>query len=569
MALITGLISTGTAVLGTFGFTAASSFAAAAYGALSYAALGYATNALLGPKTTPSGANRGYRVTARGTALDAQIIYGSAATGGVLVYRNLSDSNSSVLFDVIALAAHECDAISDVYVNGYKVLNYLTAKNGSIDASLTEGWVGEVEDADGTNVGQIFKNSGNALLHVSKLLGTEDQQAPSNIVSEVTEWTTAHQLRGVCAAVVRYTYSANVFPNGIPSLQFVVRGKKVYDPRTGNTQWSSNPALCIRDYILADYGLNEPTTRIDDYLVRTSAVYCEKTAADGARWFTCNGSFTTAAQPHDILSDLLTSMGGLLWYAQGQWRMKPAVITNLQAIFTEDDFRSSITLVTKHSRRDNFNVVRGKYQGAETNYQPTEYAQVDQILAAGDALSLDDCGVDELYSVVTIGNTDWNVVGGSIGVDYSVDPLVRITGAGKALQAGTTGTAQRALGRYVVQDALEELPIDFDLPFTDTEAEARRIANVFLERNRQQLTFKCKFGMSAFAVQVGDIVSLTRARYGWTAKRFEVSWWSFGMEPDGDLQVELTLREIDASVFDESQDGPVWDQATYDAISTA
>ena len=42
---------------------------------------------------------------------------------------------------------------------------------------------------------------------------------------------------------------------GVPKVTCLVKGKKVYDPRTGETAWSRNPVLCLRDLLLSDrYG---------------------------------------------------------------------------------------------------------------------------------------------------------------------------------------------------------------------------------------------------------------------------------------------------------------------------
>ncbi len=45
-------------------------------------------------------------------------------------------------------------------------------------------------------------------------------------------------------------YDADAFPNGVPEVTAVVKGKKVYDPRTSTTAWSDNPALFKRLYYI-------------------------------------------------------------------------------------------------------------------------------------------------------------------------------------------------------------------------------------------------------------------------------------------------------------------------------
>jgi hypothetical protein len=271
---------------------------------------------------------------------------------------------------------------------------------------------------------------------------------------------------------------------------------RVVDP----SMWSDNPALCIRDYISSGYGLSESAENIDDAIVEVAADVCDRIADNGEKFFTCNGNFTTAQSPYDILNDLLTSMGGLLWYSQGKWRMKPAYWVAPTLTLTEDDLRSSVAVKTRHSRRDNFNVVRGTFRGDETDWQITDYPEVS-------------------------------------------NPA------------------------FLTADNGQESVVDIELPFTDNSDEARRIARIALERNRQQLTVAASFGLQAFECQVGDVINLTISRFGWASKPFEVTSWTFGLVDDNDLQVQMTLREISESVFDEVDDGVIYERDNTTLLS--
>ena len=45
--------------------------------------------------------------------------------------------------------------------------------------------------------------------------------------------------------------------NGNPSVSCFVKGRKIYDTRTGETKYSTNPAMCLRDFLLSKrYGLS-------------------------------------------------------------------------------------------------------------------------------------------------------------------------------------------------------------------------------------------------------------------------------------------------------------------------
>jgi hypothetical protein len=438
-------------------------------------AMGAALKALTPkPSFGANAANRGYQVTQRGAAVDHQVIYGQTRVGGVVVYDALSGDDNEYLHRVVAFAGHEIEEFTTFYLN---------------DVAVT------LSGSDVTNEEfQIEDDSGNFeeyAVRINTHLGADGQTADSDLVSEVTEWTTNHRLRGIAYAYFRFKYDPNVFDQGIPDISAVIKGKKVYDPRSETTVWSDNPALCMRDYMISDYGLAEDSANIDDTLVSTAANVCDYynyPTLTGDPRFTLNGAFLVSSTPYDVLTDLSSAMGGLLWYSQGKWRMKPAYYTNPVMSLDEDDLRSTISVSTRHSRRDNFNIVKGVYRGPDTNYQPTDYTPV--------------------------------------------------TDAG-----------------FLTIDGNQESVLNLDLPYTDDFDIARRLALITLERNRQQITVQASFGLKAFRCQVGDIIQLTNSRFGWSSKEFEVISWNFGLQNEYDLQVHLTLRETSENVFDDISDG--------------
>ena len=472
MAILGGaLLSAGTASIaaGTFVFsTFATNFALSL-------ALGAAMKALT-PKPSVSGSDRGYQTNSIGPAQDHQIIYGKVKVGGAIVYDETTGVNNKLLHRIIAIAGHEVESFDKFYFNDEEI---------TIDSN------GEVTSPS-QYVGKI---------RVNTHLGSPTQAADTDLVAESNKWTDQHRLQGIAYLYVRLKFDADAFPNGIPTITAVVSGKKVYDPRSGLTAWSSNPALCVRDYLTSKYGIEEYATNIDDVLISTAANICDQTnTIAGDTRYTCNGAFTTASTPYDMISELLKSMGGTLWYAQGKWRVKPAYWTPTVMNLNLDDLRSSISVSTRHSRRDNFNVIKGTFRGEESNWQVTDYPQV-------------------------------------------------------------TNSA------FLVADNNQESVADVDLTFTDNSVESRRLGLISLERNRQQLTVNASFGLRTLELQVGDNVTVTNPRFGWTNKEFEVVQWSFGLTNDLDLQTQMTLRETAESVFDEVSDGVVYERDNTELLS--
>ena len=138
--------------------------------------------------------------------------------------------------------------------------------------------------------------------------------------------------------------------------------------------WSSNPAICMRDYLTSDYGLSESFDNIDDELFLTAADYCDADLSPAR--FSCNGSFNLEASPEEIIRNMLSSMGGTFWNYSGNWAVLAAQYQEPALELGKSDLRGNLQVATRHSRRDNFNTVRGQYKGAETEYQPDDYTEV-------------------------------------------------------------------------------------------------------------------------------------------------------------------------------------------------
>ena len=421
--------------------------------------------------------NRGYSVLTTGSALDHQIIYGKMRVGAARLFDHTTGGDNKFLHRVLGFAGHEIEAFETIYIND---------EVATIDSS--------------GNVTSPARYSGH--INIYTHLGAADQEADSNLVSAVTDWTAEHRLRGIAYLYCKFNFDADAFPNGVPEITAVIKGKKVYDPRTAATAWSDNPALCVRDYILSTgYGLGEAAVNIDDTAVTAAANICDQTNTTASTTrYTCNGAFTTAIQPGEFLTNILTSTSGTLWYAQGKWRMKAGAFTSSAMSLDENDLRSGITVSTRHSRRDNFNEIKGTFKGDESNYQVTDFPPV-------------------------------------------------------------TNSA------FVTADNGQVTVADVELPFTDNSIEARRIARIMLESNRQQLTIRASFGMRALALQVGDTVAITNTRFGWSGKLFQIAEWKFGLGDELGFGVEMTLKETAASVYDEIDDGIVYERDNTTLLS--
>jgi hypothetical protein len=154
-------------------------------------------------------------------------------------------SASKHLYILITLSAHPVQEIGNVHLND-EILE--------IDSSgiVSGKYYGSVIVKKG-----LGTTAGDADLHAFLIAENLTAKDGSPL------WTANHLQVGCGKILVRLAPSRNTFPSGIPNISAVVRGKKVYDPRTATTYYSANAALCIRDYLLDTAQLGQ-YSEIDD-----------------------------------------------------------------------------------------------------------------------------------------------------------------------------------------------------------------------------------------------------------------------------------------------------------------
>ena len=413
----------------------------------------------------------GVTVTSKGAINPHRIIYGKTRVGGTIVYAETSSDND-FLHMVIAFAGHEVNDFTKIFFNEDEV-------------ALTQ------DGSDSNGIARFFPSSGNEYegkARIKKHLGTDAQVADADLVSDITQWTTDHRLRGIAYLYVRLSFDSDIYPNGVPNISAEIQGKKVFDPRTSATAFSSNPALCIRDYLLdTNYGLNADATEVNDTNFQAIANICDEdvTLTSGTEdRFTLNGSFILSSSPKTIMENMLSSIGGALIYSNGQFKLRAATYETPSVTLDESNLRSGITLNTRISKKELFNAVKGIYSEPANNYQPEDY------------------------------------------------PIL------------TSST-------FETEDNGERIFGEFNFPFTTSSTTVQRLAKIQLQKARQQISFTTVFDLDAFELDVGDTVNITNSRLGFTNKTFEVSAWSFSATGPNPLPVvNCEFRETASTVYD-------------------
>lgn len=307
---------------------------------------------------------------------------------------------------------------------------------------------------------------------------------PASLISE-TSWTSQHRLEGQAYIYIRLEYDPNVFTS-LPNLSAVIAGRKVYDTRTGQTAHTSNPAMIIRDYLTDQtYGLGAFSSELNE------------------------DSFVTAANICDESVSLTPSGSELRYELDGLVDTGNTPRSNIEQLLTA--LNGSLY-----------------YSGGKWSLRAGAYVIP--------AITLDE---DDLASGVTVATSvsardTFNAVKGQFSgpeTDFQATDFPEITSS-----------------TFEAEDNIERRYINLDLPYTTSSARAQRIAKQILYKNRQEVTIRASFKLSAFKFEVGDTVMINNTRLGFTNKVFEVISWRLNFT-ESNVSVDCVLAETNSNVY--------------------
>ena len=88
------------------------------------------------------------------------------------------------------------------------------------------------------------------------------------------------------------------------------------------------------------------------------------------------------------------------------------------------------------------------------------------------------------------------------------------------------------------------------LNLCNNNVQAQMLGNRFLKSARMDLQVTCSVGYIGLELSAGDIVTVTNANYGWTAKLFRITKVIQKFGESGEITVDLTMTNYDPTVFD-------------------
>lgn len=466
-------------------------------------------------------------INAIGTESPHVYVYGRARTGSTYVAMFNSGSRDEYKHLVAVHAAHECDAIEEVYINGEALLldtngfttsprytrqdtlnaveffgatNTLVLSNanptgGGIvvmsSVALGDGGIGTIYppySLSGNTItllieGDVLSSTVNyqyvtftPMVRVMKHLGTPDDPADATLLAEVpAKWTPTAVLRGLCYTVIRLNLNQPEFQGGIPQIEVLVRGKKLYNFRTGETAWSQNNAEVIWDYLTSEIcGVPPSDLPLDQFI--TAANVCDEGDSSFTPLYTFNGTIDSGMDKSATLERMAQSMAGGL--VSTSWDIYAGKYTAPVMVLEQADFIGTVSMTPGLSDSDLYNGVRGQYVSEENNYVPTDF---------------------------------------------------------KAFQNAA----------YVAADG-RELWTNIDFGFTNEVQRIWNIARIFTEDQRNAFTLKAEYSMKVWGLKVGQRIMHNSTTFGWSNKIFRITDKKFAPSS----KVELTLKEDDPSIWD-------------------
>ncbi len=472
--IIGGILVVGGVLIGTLGGQPALGFAIAAKG------LGVIYNAATGDRALEE--QQGIVLENRtGAKQPLPVVYGKTRLGPILADVRVdpaSDKRKRLV--VVCSFAHGSqdgtgvEAIDEIYLDNALAWTLAGGTQAPYDTNIDD-------DTDPHQPGEHLK----VIVH----LGTDSDVVDPILTSLFgTEWPSTAKGLGVCYVVLLLWYNPEIFGGGVPRINAVMRGQKLFDPRDSTTVYSTNPALAIRDFLTSPvYGYGADETEIDDASFEAAADYCDEQVNGGQgsqKRFEVGGWANTGKAIRGSLADLTTACRATVIHVAGLWRI---IIRQNQSV-------SGLVLTPSNTMEGSWRyVLPGSVDAA--NSSVVQYIDPDK--------------------------------------DYQIDSV-------QWPEPGQTNP-------LLIDDSDVLHRISLNLPFTDNRLRAQQIAMVLLRESREAIAVILSGKEDLLQAEVGDIVELTHPSPGWVLKPFWVIATNY--RPHNGA-IDLILVEFEPTVYD-------------------
>jgi len=541
---------------------------------------------------------KGQDIMANKTAAGGKIpvIYGTRRVGAQIVYLDTKANHSKDLYVVYALSVGEVEDILQYTIEldgnpltdpkqfrngGYVGTDKITSGNYSLNSANQSA--GD-RNHSGDNEGGFYPDPTKRYDYVLNLHhGATSQTADPMLRASIPEqWSTNHKLNGIAYIAAFYRYDKHGMFRGVPQLTVQVKGKKVYDPRSDTTAWSSNAALCFLDYIQNDeYGKGLATADINMTTFETAADKCD--ALQNQPFYGSsyqNVTFSAAANTRNLCIQLYDdafqnkvdevisvkdSLGTTIIAQENinAWKSDEfydgtrdnCIIIDEDIDDDYDDEGGSIFTQVKRfhcngyvdtnknvmdnakellaNMRGIFTYINGKYELQIEDTGSSTFSITDDHIIAESGVSVDYGNKDKKANKVIVEFFNANL-------KYELDTVTEF---------------HDATPNYYSDDG-EILEIKAEFPYVTDPYIASNMAKAILGRSRNQTTVQFLGTPEMYKLNVGDIVDLTYAGLGFSSKLFRIE--ALELQSNGLVSVSM-IEYLDVYTWEVPTQEPTTD----------
>lgn len=280
----------------------------------------------------------------RAAASPKTVIYGSSLSAGTLFFSEEQageQTDGELLHLAIALAGHPINGVGNVYLGDDHISTYGDRASYEV--------------------------------HIDR------KTADPYLLANAPSWRNDMIGKGISWMRVTLKFDAEKFPSGIPNITVEKTGRKVYDPRTGSTIYSSNAALCILDYY-RNY-LKVPDADINwDQFKEAANISDESVTSEDNKTeprYTINGEFDLSENKASILEAMLSACSGESTYIAGKHGiMVGAYYGPASQTITESQLAGDIEIMPEVSQSERVNTVKGTFTDPQQRFAEVDFPAV-------------------------------------------------------------------------------------------------------------------------------------------------------------------------------------------------
>lgn len=289
--------------------------------------------------------SQGILINKTGSSVSLPVVYGATRIGGAQVYATTSGTDNVNLDIVFALCEGEIEALNGVLLDGVQIASHSGSGNRNNDFSMVAPYTS-------SNCQIYFRT------------GTDSQTSISQLAQRESGSGWDPRFRGIAYVYMRLVYDKEVWKNGLPTVTFDVKGKKVPTiSASPSYSFSDDPARCILDYLTnTRYGKGIELSDIDLASFTTASQHF---SSEG---YKCRGNVDTSVNIWDNLIDLFSSCASYLTFGN-KYRIVSEKADSTVAMHFDDSNTIGNVTYQMGSKSQLLNRVKIKFMDEATEYR--------------------------------------------------------------------------------------------------------------------------------------------------------------------------------------------------------